>query len=105
MGGRRAAHAPPTHGSLVGTDCESIAGPGGGLYAITAVTGFSCTTARHVFSELFAGNGERHEGADAASTYTTVDGWNCGSGTGAYACSPPGSREIRIEADLEGSGG
>jgi hypothetical protein len=93
----------PTRGALVGNDCGSIMYPGVGQYAITAVQGFSCSTARHLFSELFAGHGDRHEGSDAATTYTIVEGWDCGSRAGAYACSPPGAREIRIDADLQGS--
>ncbi len=89
--------ATPTRGALVGNDCESLPGPSG-QYAITAGVGVSCPIARKVFGDLFTDKGEHHEGADSAESYTRVDGWTCGSGTGGFGCS---LASARIEADLE----
>ena len=87
----------PTRGALVGSDCETVTGRGT-LFSITAGVGVSCPTARGVFRDLLAGKGERHEGTDSAESYTRVDGWTCGSGTGGFGCSRSGAR---IEANAE----
>src|SRR5437763_8592410 len=65
--------------------CGSLPGPGP-QFAITTAGGVSCAEARRVFADLFAGRGAKHEGRDAAESYTDVDGWTCGSGAGGFGC-------------------
>lgn len=47
----------------------------------------SCATARRVFRDYFAGKGRKHQGSNHANSYTTVDGWKCGTATGTSGCS------------------
>ena len=48
----------------------------------------SCQTAREVFRDYFAGRGRKHNSSEGhAYSYTTVDGWACGTATGTSACS------------------
>ena len=69
--------------------CGAIPGPGA-QFTITASQVVSCQTAEQIFTDLFAGEGEKHEGASAATSYTVVDGWSCGSGAGAFGCTQSG---------------
>lgn len=78
-----------------GGSCGTVPGPGATFSIVTDST-VDCATARQVFLDLFAGKGERHQGADAAHSYTDVDGWACGSGAGGFGCSQSGKR---IEAE------
>jgi len=71
-------------------NCGTLKGPGS-EFTITTDNGVSCSEARNVFIDLFAGKGERHQGADAAESHTDVDGWGCGSGAGGFGCSRSGA--------------
>jgi hypothetical protein len=46
----------------------------------------SCSTARAVVSDFFAGKGILHQGRDQADTYTQLDEWKCSTGGGGGAC-------------------
>lgn len=70
--------------------CGSIEGPGGRL-AVNTDDNVGCPEALGVFRDLFAGRGERHEGKDAAETYTDVDGWGCAGGAGGFGCKRSGA--------------
>jgi hypothetical protein len=72
-------------GGAPAQSCGSLPGPAA-HFAIATGDGVSCTEARRVFTDLFAGRGEKHQGRDAAESYTDVDGWACGSGAGGFGC-------------------
>ena len=58
----------------------------GAILMVTSEDNVGCPEALGVFRDFFAGRGEHHQGADAAETYTSVDGWGCGSGAGGFGC-------------------
>jgi hypothetical protein len=68
--------------------CGTLQGPGA-KFTILAYQA-RCTTARHVFTGLFAGHGRprRVEG----KTYKVIDGWICGSAAGGFSCGKLGPR-------------
>ncbi len=58
-----------------------------GKAKIRAQRNISCAAARRVFRDYFAGKGRKHQGSNHANSYTAVDGWKCGTATGASGCS------------------
>jgi hypothetical protein len=62
--------------------CGTLRGPGASfkIFAYQA----RCTTARHVFTGLFAGHG-RPRPVDG-KTYRVINGWICGSAAGGFSC-------------------
>jgi hypothetical protein len=66
--------------------CGTLEGPSGAQLTVTTEDHVGCPEALGVFRDLFAGKGDRHQGTDEADSYTTVDGWSCGSGAGGFGC-------------------